>query len=179
MVEKEMKVKTLLLCSLLVFGIGLVGIGNALGAGSTFIEKADTFETKIVDGNMTISHNGHIVETLALPAGAEGLTIGMEVSGGIHIEYLTKEEMQRQQAENEMHISDWIKIAENDSRVQEIIDGKEYNVTASGQSFGPEGSIVFLVFDVEGDYYKVTLDFNSKTVKSVEAQDSSEFPLPP
>ena len=172
--EKEMKNRMALLCSLLVFGLILVGIGSAVGTGTAFQGKADVFEAMLVNDTIEISRNGHTIKTLTMPEGKEGFSMEIADGGGIHIGYLTEEEMEEHQAEHQMQLDEWMELAENDSGFQEIIAGKEYNVVTSGQSSGPEGNTVFLVFDVEGEYYKVTIDLDSKTVKSIEEQDSGE-----
>ena len=175
--KKEMKSKTALLCGLLVLGLTLVGVGSAFGAGAAFQGDADVVGAKLVNDTIEISRNDHVIEILTLPEGKDGFSMEIVADSGgqlIYIGCLTEVELEEHRAEHQMQLDGWLEIAEKDSRVQEIIDGKEYNVVASGQSFGPEGSTAFLLFDVEGEYYKVTIDLDSETVKSVEEQDSGD-----
>ena len=172
--KKEMKSKTALLCGLLVLGLTLVGVGSAFGAGAAFRGNADMFGARLVNDTIEISRNDHVIEILTLPDGREGFSMEIADGGGIHIGYLTEEEIEEHQAEHQMQLDEWLEMAEKDSRVQDVIVGKEYTIVASGQSFGPEGSTAFLLFDVDGEYYKVTIDLDSETVKSVDEQDSSD-----
>ena len=198
--KTAIKGKTALLFCLLIVGLTLVGIGNALGAGTAFKGEADVLEARLVDDDIVIFKNSYvvgsvkidtldmeIVDTLDIPGGipgqyekvklnidmgqlSDGLRINMELSddGTIHLGRLTEEEIERRQTEHDEQLSRWLELAESDSRVQEVIAGKEYTVLASAQSFGQEENLAFLMFDVEGKHYEVTIDLDSETVKSIE-----------
>ncbi|MCK4398290.1 MAG: hypothetical protein KAV25_04790 [Methanophagales archaeon] len=68
-----------------------------------------------------------------------------------------------------------LEIAKRDSRVQEFVERKDYEIGAVGMIVGigqqgnHEESVAILTLEVKpGRYYKVTIDLGSKTVKSVE-----------
>ena len=164
-----------LLGALLVTGLVLAGLGNALGAGAVFQEKAKVFGAMVISDQVTIYEDGKVIDNFTL---LKGENYTWETSEyGIHIGPMAEEEMEKRQAEAEAQMNRSLEIAKKDSRVQELIVGKEYNVTVMGTSFTgrmDEQKIdtAFLMLEVEGKYYVVTIDLNSETVKSVEEQQS-------
>lgn len=85
---------------------------------------------------------------------------------------LSKEEIEKAQAEHEAELNEWLEIAKKDERVQELIAGKEYEVVSTGQLFSEKGRMAILTLKVEEKYYKITLNMNSETVESVEEETS-------
>ncbi|MDW7727503.1 MAG: hypothetical protein SCH70_10430 [Candidatus Methanoperedens sp.] len=189
--EERIRNRLALLGSLLVVGLMLAGIGSALGAG-TVLQKPDLFLAKISDGNIVISKNNEVIDTLTLE---EGKNYTLDTSGGsIRIGYLTKEEMERAQAKRSVELNKLIEIAKKDGEVQKLIEGKNYTVIGTGLAgfsnqiymskpnengtfdlIAPhEGKekIGFVGLEIEGKYYKVMIDLNSETVKSIEEQAS-------
>lgn len=194
--EKRMKNRLALLGSLLVIGLILAGIGSALGAG-TVLQKPDLFLAKISDGKITVSKNNEVIDTYSLQ---EEKNYTLDTSGGsIRIGYLTKEEMERAQAERSAELNNLIEIAKRDSKVQKLIEGKKYTIIGTGLigfsnpqtvyisnepnengtynliALAPhEGNekTGFVGLEIEGKYYKVTIDLNGETVKSIEEQAS-------
>ena len=81
---------------------------------------------------------------------------------------LSKEEIEKAQAEHEAELNEWLEIAKKDERVQELIAGKEYEIVGTSE----KGRMGILTLKVEGKYYKITIDLNSETVESVEEQNS-------
>lgn len=166
-----------LLGALLVTGLVLAGLGNALGAGAVFQEKAKVFGAMVISDQVTIYEDGKVIQNFTLPEGEREEYTWDTSDGAIHIFKMTEEEMEKRQAEAEAQMNRSLEIAKKDSRVQELIVGKEYNVTVMGTSFTgrmDEQKIdtAFLMLEVEGKYYVVTIDLNSETVKSVEEQQS-------
>jgi len=173
--EKEMKKnrrnRVALLGALLVTGLVLAGLGTAFGAGAVFQEKAKEFRAIVISDQVTIYEDGKVALNFTLP---EGENYTWETRDhAIHIGIMTDEEMEKRQAEAETEMNRFLEIAKKDSRVQELIEGKEYNVTGMGTGFrdGKKVDTAFLTLDVEGKYY-VAIDMNSETVKSVEEQQS-------
>ena len=161
-----------LLGALLVTGLVLAGLGTAFGADAVFQEKAKVFRAIVISDQVTISEDGKVALNFTLP---EGESYTWETSDyGIHIGTMTEEEMAKRQAEAEAEMNRFLEIAKKDSRVQELLEGKGYNVTGTGTGFkdGKKIDTAFLMLDVEGKYYVVTIDMNSETVKSVEEQQS-------
>lgn len=192
--EKRMKNRLALLGSLLVIGLILAGIGSALGAG-TVLQKPDLFLAKISDGNIVVSKNNEVIDTLTLQ---EGKNYTLDTSGGsIRLGYLTKEEMERAQAERSAELNNLIEIAKRDSKVQKLIEGKKYTIIGTGlMGFSNPQTVYisseptengtyaliaphdgkektgFVGLEIEGKYYKVTIDLKGETVKSIEEQAS-------
>lgn len=192
--EERMKNRLALLGNLLVIGLILAGIGSALGAG-TVLQKPDLFLAKISDGNIVVSKNNEVIDTLTLQ---EGKNYTLDTSGGsIRLGYLTKEEMERAQAERSAELNNLIEIAKRDSKVQKLIEGKKYTVIGTGlMGFSNPQTVYissepnengtydliaphdgkektgFVGLEIEGKYYKVTIDLNGETVKSIEEQAS-------
>ena len=100
----------------------------------------------------------------------------LETSGyKIVFHKMTPEEMEKRQSEHEAEMNKWLEIANKDSRVQKLTNGKgiqykgeEYNVVSAANS---EDEVVLGV-DIEGKWYKITIDLNSETVKSIEKHES-------
>jgi hypothetical protein len=172
--EKSRRNRVALLGALLVIGLVLAGLGTALGVGEVFQGVEKTFSAVVITSQVTISEDGKVVQNFTLPEG-EGYNYTWETSeGAIHIFKMPKEEMEKRQAEAEAQMDRFLEIAKKDSRVQELIEGKEYHVTGTGTGFkdGKKVDTALLMLDVEGKYYVVTIDMNSETVKSVEEQQS-------
>jgi hypothetical protein len=126
-------------------GLLLVSIATAFGAGASqeFTKRSSVIITG--DGTVTVYRRGKAVQNLTLPEGEE---YSIETpSGRIHIGRMTKEEVDKAQAEDEVEMNELLEIAK-------------------------EGTAI-LTLDVEGNYYKVTIDMHSEKVESVEQQSSS------
>jgi len=171
--KKNRKNRVALLGALLVTGLVLAGLGTAFGTGALFQEKAKEFRAMVISDQVTIYEDGKVVQNFTLP---EGENYTWETSdGAIHVFTMTEEEMEKKQAEAEAEMNRFLEIAKKDSRVQELLEGKEYNVTGMGTGFRDEQKIetAFLMLEVEGKYYVVTIDPDNETVESVEEQSSS------
>jgi len=172
-VENGMKGKMALLFGLVLLGLVLAGVGNGLGVGKAFRGKPDVLEASLVENKVVISRGGHVIETLTLPEGKEGFSL--EVSDrGIHIGYLTREEIKERQAQHEVQLNGWLEIAARDTRFQEVLAGKRYRTVASAESFGGRGKrMAYLMLEIEGEdkFYKVTIDLSSESVVSIEEQE--------
>lgn len=172
--EKRTKNRLALLGSLLVIGLILAGIGSALGAGDALKGTAKDVRAVLTGNQVTIYEDGGMIQNFTLPEGQE--YTWETSSGGISIGKITSEEIQRKQAEHETELNKLLNIAKNDSRVQELIAGKDYKITGVGGEgkVGTEKKMgtAVLTFNVGGKYYRVTLDVNSETVKSIEEQAS-------
>lgn len=173
--EKNRRNRVALLGALLVTGLVLAGIGTAFGVGEAFQEIGKTVSVVGIGDQVTVYEDGKVIENFTLPEG--GNYTWETTDYGIHIDTMTEEEMEKRQAEHEAELNKWLEIAKKDSRVQELIEDKEYNVTSAGTSFtgGMDEQKIdtaFLTLDVEGKYYVVTIDMNSETVKSVEEKSS-------
>jgi uncharacterized protein YggL (DUF469 family) len=169
--EKNTKNRVALLGALLVTGLVLAGMGTALGVGEVFQEIGKSVGVVAIGNQVTVYEDGKVIENFTL---AEGESYTWETSDyGIHIGTMTEEEMEKMQAEHEAELNKWLEIAKNDSRVQELIEDREYKAVYAGKGgkIGEEGT-AFLTLDVEGKYYVVAIDLNSETVKSVEEVQS-------
>ena len=177
--KDEMKNRLALLSILLVAGLLMAGIGTAIGAGNLLKFAGKQVSASVMtneDGMdvVTIREDGKVVKEFTLPESSEDYTI--ETSDGkIVIGKMTKEEMKKHQAEAEAEKNEFLEIAKKDSRVQELIDGKAYEVVGISTSGAVKGETktAILMLEVEGKYYEVTIDLNSETVKSVEEKSSA------
>jgi hypothetical protein len=172
--ERTMKNRLALLSILLIAGLLMAGIGTALGAGKVLQGKPSAFSAHVdQSGNVIIEQDGKVVQNFTLPEG-ENYTWKAS-SGGIQIHKMTKEEIEKEQTQHETELNKLLEIARKDRQVQELIDGKDYKVVGSGGSgqTGNYGKIVSsIMLDVEGKYYKVTIDSTSEAVISIEEQNS-------
>jgi len=174
----KMNNRLALLSVLFVAGLLMAGIGTALGAGNLLKFAGKQVSASVMtneDGMdvVTIREDGKVVKEFTLPESSEDYTI--ETSDGkIVIGKMTKEEMERHQAEAEAEMNEFLEIAKKDSRIKELIDGEDYKVSSMSTSGSVKGEsdTAILVLEVEGQYYEVTIDLNSKTVESIEEKSS-------
>lgn len=169
--EKRIKDRLVLLGSLTVIGLVLAGIGSAFGAGTALQGKPVVFRA-VVDqnGSVVIDRDGKIVQTFIMPDVPEGEVRTWETSSGrVTIHNMTKKEIEELQAKHEIERNKLLDIAKRDSRFQELVAGKDYKMLGIGQAgTGNKIDTKIITFEIEGKYYKVTIDMNSETVKSVE-----------
>lgn len=176
--KTKMKKRIVLLSVLLVIGLLMAGIGTVLGAGEVLKFSGKELSASVTtnkDGMhvVTIQEDGRVVKEFTLPESSEDYII--ETSNGkIVIGKMTKEEIEKSQSEAEVEKKEFLEIAKKDSKVQEIIDGKDYKVIGIGISGAIKGEsdIAVLSLEVEGKFYEITIDLNSETVKSIEEQSS-------
>ncbi|HJH26235.1 MAG TPA: hypothetical protein C5S37_05535 [Methanophagales archaeon] len=78
-------------------------------------------------------------------------------------------EIEKRQAElDKLH-----EITMNDSKVQELIEGKSYTVTSGGMTSADIGEIIL---KIDEKHYIITIDLNSETVESVEEFEEQKVP---
>jgi len=180
---KNRRNRVALLGALLVTGLVLAGLGTALGVGEAFQEIGKAVSVVGIGDQVTVYEDGKVIDNFTLP---EGGNYTWETSDhAIHIFTIPKEEMEKIRAESEAEKNKLLEIAKNDSRVQQLIDGKDYKVigvvrTVAGQGEYPtilpvgkgNADTAILTLDVEGKHYEITIDMNSETVESIEEQSS-------
>ena len=173
----EMKNRLALLSILLVAGLLMAGMGTVLGAGNLLRFAGKQVSAVAMNDQLKIYEDGKLVKEVTLPEGEYTYTIKTtEISGHkIVFRKMTKEEIEKAQAEHEKEMEKWIEIANKDSRIQELTNGKgiqykgeEYNVIAAASSKDE----VVLGVEIEGKWYKITIDLNNETVKSIEEHES-------
>ena len=160
-----MKTRLALLSILAIIGLLMAGITPALGASSP---RGKGVEVVLMDDQLKIYEDGKLVKEITIP---EGDYI-IRISGHkLVVHRLTEEEMEKLQEEHEKMVNKWIEIANKDSRIQELTNGKgiQYEELINAMSQGDE---VILTVNIEGKYYKITIDLNSETVKSIEEQSA-------
>jgi len=175
--EKNMRNRVALLGALLVTGLVLAGLGTALGVGDVLKFAGKEISASVMtneDGMdvVTIREDGKVVKEVTLP---EGEYTWETSNHKLVLHKMTPEEMEKRQAEHEAEMNEWLEIANKDSRVQELTNekgiqykGEEYNVISAVSSKDE----VVLGVDIEGKWYKITIDLNSETVKSIEKHES-------
>ena len=166
----EMKNKLALLSVLLVAGLLMAGIGTALGAGNLLKFAGKQVSAVAMNDQLKIYEDGKLVKEITLPEGEYTI----ETSGHkIVFRKMTKEEIEKAQAEHEKEMEKWIEIVNKDSRIQELTNGKGIQAKDVVSAITGGGGEVTLTVKVEGKYYKITIDLNSETMKSVEEQSSA------
>ena len=164
----EMKNRLALLSILLVAGLLMAGIGTALGAGNLLKFAGKRVSVKAVNDQLKIYEDGKLVKEITLPKGEYTI----ETSGyKIVFRKMTKEEMEKAQAEHEKEMKKWTEIVNKDSRIQELTNGKGIQSKDIISAITGSENEVILTVKVEGKYYKITL--NSEIVKSIEEQSSA------
>ena len=168
----EMKNRLALLSILLVVGLLMAGMGTVLGAGNLLRFAGKQVSAVAMNDQLKVYEDGKLVKEVTLP---EGEYVWESSGHKLVLHKMTKEEMEKRQSEHEKEMEKWIEIANKDSRVQKLTNGKgiqykgkEYNVIAAASSKDE----VILGVDIEGKWYKITIDLNSETVESIEEHES-------
>ena len=169
----EIEKRLALLSILLVAALAAAGIVTASGA-SDLLKPAGK-EVKIVEEvvvmngeqirKIRIFEDGKLLKEL--PVSGEYI---IETSGyKIVFHKITQEDIEKSRAEHEKEMNEWLKIVNSDSRIQELTNGEGIQLedVLWAKSNGYE---VILTVNIGGKYYKVTIDLNNETVKSVEEQ---------
>jgi len=166
----EMKNRLALLSILLVAGLLMAGIGTALGAGNLLKFAGKQVSAVAMNDQLKIYEDGKLVKEITLPKGEYTI----ETSGHkIVFRKMTKEEIEKAQAEHEKEMEKWIEIVNKDSKIQELTNGKGIQSKDVISAITGSEDEVTLTVKVEGKYYKITIDLNSETVKSIEEQSSA------
>ncbi|RLG89715.1 MAG: hypothetical protein DRO36_07310 [Candidatus Hecatellales archaeon] len=163
-----MKKRLALLSILLVAGFAMAGIATAFGASNLVKFAGKEISAVAMNDQLKIYEDGKLVKEITLPEGEYTI----ETSGyKIVFRKMTKEEIEKAQAEHEKKMEKWIEIANKDSRIQELTNGKgirKDNVITAASSKDE----VVLGVDIGGKWYKITIDLNNETVKSIEEHES-------
>ncbi len=169
--------KSALLGILLVAGVVMAGMATAFGAGDLLKFAGKEVKVVAMGEQLKIYENGKVVKEIAVPEGEYNFTIeaaGHELLHKITVHKMTKEEIEKAQAEHEKKMNKWLEIANNDGRIRELTNGKGIQSKDLIGAITSGGDKVILTVKVEGKYYKITIDLNGETVKSVEEQSSAE-----
>jgi len=165
----KMKNRLALLSILLVAGLSMACIGTAPGAGNLLKFAGKQVSAVAMNDQLKIYEDGKLVKEVTLPEGEYTI----ETSGyKIVFRKMSKEEIEEAQAEHEKEMKKWLEIANKDSRIQELTNGKGIQSKDVISAITGGGDEVILMVKVEGRYYKVTIDINSETVKSIKEQSS-------
>ena len=166
--KSEMKNRLALLGFLLVMGLLMAFMGTALGAGSLLKFVGKQISAIATNNQLKIYEDGKLVKEVTLPKGEYTI----ETSGyKIVFRKMTKQEIEKAQAEHEKKMEKWIKIVNKDSRIQELTNGKGIQSEDIINAITSSGDEVIITVKVENKYYKITL--NNETVKSIEEQSSA------
>ena len=170
----ETKNRLALLSILLAAGLAMAGMATAFGASDLLKFAGKEVRVVAMGEQLKIYENGKVVKQIPMPEGEYNFTIeaaGRKLTHKLVIHKMTKEEMEKIQAEHEKEMKKWIEIVNKDSRIQELTNGK--GIQSKDVISVITGSEVILTVEVEGKYYKITIDLNNETVKSIEEQSSA------
>jgi len=121
-----------------------------------------------MNDQLKIYEDGELVKEITMPKGEYTIETSEHK---IVFRKMTKEEIEKAQAEHEKEMNKWLEIANKDSRIQELTNGKGIQSKDVVSAITGSGDEVILTVKVGGKYYKITL--NSETVKSIEEQSSA------
>jgi len=146
----------------------MAGIATAFEASNLLKFAGKEISAVAMNDQLKIYEDGKLVKEITLPEGEYTI----ETSGHkIVFRKMTKEEIEKAQVEHEKEMKKWIEIVNKDSRIQELTNGK--GIQSKDVISVITGSEVILTVEVEGKYYKITIDLNNETVKSIEEQSSA------
>lgn len=173
--KDKMKNRLALLGVLLVAGLVMAGIGTVLGAGDLLRFAGDgkkVVEAVAMGGKIYIYEDGKLVKEVTMPEGEYTLVVYQSSEYKIEFRKMTQEEIEEAKAKHEKEINRWLEIANNDSRIQELTNGK--GIQSKDILWAKiEGDEAILTVKVEGKNYRIRIDLNGETVKSVEEQSPS------
>ena len=178
--EKRMKNRLALLSILFIAGLLMAGIGTAVGAEKVLAKLTQGFGKEVkavaVGNQVTIYEDGKAIQNFTLPEDAVAVWEFSE--GTIRLNRtITKQEFAKEQAEHESEKNRLLDIVRKDSRIAELIKGKEHRIIGVGilsnETLSNRTAWLTLEVDgnmalgIEGKYYQVTIDLNSETVTSI------------
>ena len=123
--------------------VGLIIASAAIVLGAEKFQKTEVYKGKIVNDELILCDG-------------EGNEIGR-----VNI-IMLGEEIPKTETEFDY----LLEIAKKDSRVQELIEGKEYDVVIVTTKIDED--VVLMLLKIEGTYYKITIDVSRETVQEVE-----------
>jgi len=143
-VNKKMNVKNRMtrLGILVVIGLVITSTAMVFGAGKIF-QKTEVYRGEIIDNELLFYDE-------------EGNKIGK-----VNV-VMSGEEIPKDEAE----LNNLLEIAKKDSRVQKLIEGKEYDIAIVSLKISDD--IVLMILKTEGKYYKIIIDISLETVQEVE-----------
>ena len=173
-----MKNRLVLLSILLVAGLSMAGIATAFGASNLLKFAGKEVRVVAMEEQLKIYENGKVVKEIPIPEGEGEYTFTIEAGGHklthrLVVHRMTKEEIEKAQLEHERELNKWLEIVNKDSRIQELTNGEGIQSKDVISAVTGSGDEITLMVKVEGKYYKITIDLNSKTVKSVKEQSSA------
>ena len=116
-----MKNRLTLLGILLVAGLAMAGIATALGAGNLLKFAGKQVSAVAMNNQLKIYEDGKLVKEITMPKGEYTIETSEHK---IVFRKMTKEEIEKAQAEHEKEMNKWLEIANKDSRIQELTNGK-------------------------------------------------------
>ncbi|RLI99970.1 MAG: hypothetical protein DRP03_01900 [Candidatus Aenigmatarchaeota archaeon] len=171
-----MKKRLALLSILLVAGLAIAGMATAFGVSNLLRFAGKEVRVVAMGEQLKICENGKVVKEIPMPEGEYNFTIeagGHKLTHKLVVHKMTKEEMEKIQAEHEKEMEKWIKMVNKHSRIQQLTNGKGIHSKDVISAITGSEDEVILTVKVEGKYYKITIDLNSETVKSIEEQSSA------
>lgn len=164
--EGEMKSRLALLGILTVVGLLAASVATASGTGDFLKFAGKEVRVVAMGGQLKIYENGKLVKEITIPEGE--YTVETSEYKIVFFK-MTPKEIEEAQKEHEKKVNRWLEIANKDSRVQELTNGKGIQRTDIFALSWTEDETVLMV-KVDGKFYKITIDLNSEIVKSVEEQ---------
>ena len=113
----EMKNRLALLGILLVAGLAMAGIATALGAGNLLKFAGKQVSAVAMNDQLKIYEDGELVKEITMPKGEYTIETSEHK---IVFRKMTKEEIEKAQAEHEKEMEKWIEIVNKDSRIQKL-----------------------------------------------------------
>jgi hypothetical protein len=183
--EKKMKNRIALLCCLVVAGLILASIGNIFGVGDLLrggkkgilnLPEHEGVPEKWIEIAQKDSRIQEIIEGKEWSICGKGIYEfnGMNVASLMfEVEdrcYEIKIDLDNERiiGIEERHFGHpWIEIAQKDSRIQEIIEGKEWEMHVLGDSPIGEQNDILLKLCAGGKNYSVTINPDNKVVTSL------------
>jgi len=166
--EGEMKSRLALFGILTVVGLLAASVATASGTGDFLKFAGKEVRVVAMGGQLKIYENGKLVKEITIPEG-EYTVETSEYKIVFYKNKMTPKEIEEAQKEHEKKVNRWLEIANKDSRVQELTNGKGVQRTdIFALSWSADEAV--LMVKVDGKFYKITIDLNSEIVKSVEEQ---------
>ena len=174
--KSKMKNGLALLSILVVAGVVMAGIATVSGTSNLLKFAGKEVRIVAIGEQLKIYENGKVVKEIPISEGEYTFTIkggGHKLRHKLVIHKMTEEEIEKAQAEHKRKMSKWLEIVNKDSRIKELTNGKGIHPEDLINAITSDEHKVILTVRVEGKYYKITIDLNSETVKSIEEQNSS------
>lgn len=179
---ESMTARVALLSILAILAASMVGVVHASG---TDITQPISMKVAVrnYDGQyvLEVIQDSKVVQSIPLEEGSQNVTIDMPNGQKVQVNIVREDDKLTVMMMGGNEVGGTtitttgqdsqdkaLEIAKADPRVQELINGNDYQLLGAREMQGPDEHAVILTIAVRGQAYDITVDMNAKAVTSIE-----------